>query len=149
MSPLPSSSLWLLLLSMMPYGVGVPSGQPTSTVLAVSLPTSSCTPSLLTGGVRSRKGPWCCVNTAQQWLNQECVNNAASVANPKNPPHELLWRTTDCSAKPSTTRLCVTFHSSGECYAISSVSYSPCALIADCTWVPSETFRPALRMGIK
>lgn len=55
-SPSSFSFTQLLLLSMMPYGLGSPAGQLGSAVPALCSPSLLGTPSLFVGGVKSEKG---------------------------------------------------------------------------------------------
>ena len=81
----------LLLLSTTSYGMEHPSAHLGSAVLAVSPPSSLCTPSLLTSGaVWGAKQPWCCTSTAQQELKQPCV---LSIVFSRNLRHSIIRAT--------------------------------------------------------
>lgn len=71
------------------YSVGYPSRQLGSAVLAVSSPSSLCTPNRLTiGQQEGLKTSRLCVSAALQQQKHQCVINIGLITNPK---HSTLW----------------------------------------------------------
>ena len=67
-----------------------------------TLPPSDAPPAYLLAGQHEKQGrPWCCVSTAQQQLQHQCIINAALITNLK---HSTMWtamkKLTPSQAKP-------------------------------------------------
>lgn len=89
---LPSSFFpQLLILSMVPYGIGHPFGQLGPAVLTVSPSNSSCPSSpSLAGLYEKQRSPWLSASNTLQQLKHQFVFSTIFITNPK---YSTIWTT--------------------------------------------------------